>query len=88
MKSKKWDSIEVFLTENKLEFTHVETDEQYQQELKNLEQENQQVISMLSGGAAANLSCRKWRPVKRRICRWVGGKYECVEHTNYVCVDR
>lgn len=83
-----WNSIEEFLTQNEYEFIHVDSEEEYQDEVEKIQHENESVIGVLNGVATEKFRCKKWRPVKKRICRLVNGKYECVTHTRYICVER
>ncbi|HAA10722.1 MAG TPA: hypothetical protein DCE41_03115 [Cytophagales bacterium] len=88
MKIQTWNSIEDFLEENDLEFVHVDTDEEYQKEVDEIQKENGQVLTMLEGRGMQDRGCKRWKPIKRRVCRMVNGRYHCEVHTRYVCVER
>ncbi len=98
MKIETWDSIETFLDENTLEFTHVDSDEDFNKAIDESIDEKSSVVADLDASESGKeLKCRRRRPVRRRTCRWktyrnrdgsLRRQYECVTTTVYECVER
>lgn len=87
MKEEIWGSIDQFLMENDLAFTHAETEDDFKNELKRLQDEREKVVGILMGERKNDRECRNWKPVKRRVTRWVDGGFKVVTITTYVCAD-
>lgn len=88
MEQLKWDSVEEFLSQNEDEFIHVDSEEEYQDELDKIRHENEIVAGIINGTTNLRFKCKRWKPVKKKICKWKKNKYVCVVHTRHVCVER
>jgi hypothetical protein len=87
MPTKSWTTIDAFLNENDLEFTFVDSEESYQEEVRKINKNLKELKDHLTGKRQGDHSCKRYIPVKKRILRKVNGRFELYEYTEWVCAE-
>ena len=92
MNTTSWNTFEEFLTTNQLEFTHVETEEEYLNEMNSYKVNLENVKKIVEGDKSVELCCKRWMPATKRVCRWVRYRnrrqYECTTISYMKCIER